>query len=69
MLETRSQTILSFSQMVSSDYFNEIGNGTNYRRCNDLSASLNIIPHQHTSGGKDTLIGIVNTEINTLDLL
>jgi len=44
--------------MVSSAYFNEVGNGANYRRGRDVSASLGIVPRQHSSGGKDTLLGI-----------
>ncbi len=51
-------TIPGFGPMVSSAYFNEVGNGANYRRGRDVSASLGIVPRQHSSGGKDTLLGI-----------
>ena len=54
----RVQTIPGFGPMVSSAYFNEVGNGANYRRGRDVSASLGIVPRQHSSGGKDTLLGI-----------
>jgi len=54
----RIQTIPGFGPMVSSAYFNEVGNGANYRRGRDVSASLGIVPRQHSSGGKDTLLGI-----------
>lgn len=54
----RLLTIPGFGPMVSSGYFNEIGNGANYRKGRDVSASLGIVPRQHSSGGKDTLLGI-----------
>jgi len=54
----RLQTIPGVGPMISSAYFNEIGNGSNYRRGRDVSASLGIVPRQHSSGGKDTLLGI-----------
>lgn len=44
--------------MVSSASFNEVGNGSNYKRGRDVSASLGIVPRQHSSGGKGTLLGI-----------
>jgi len=44
--------------MISSTYFNEVGNGASYRRGLNVSASLGIVPRQHSSGGKDTLLGI-----------
>ncbi|AZG36611.1 IS110 family RNA-guided transposase [Shewanella psychromarinicola] len=54
----RVQTIPGFGPMVSSAYFNEVGNGSHYRRGRDVSASLGIVPRQHSSGGKETLLGI-----------
>jgi transposase len=44
--------------MVSSAYFNEVGNDNNYQRGRDVSSSIGIVPRQHSSGGKDTLLGI-----------
>ena len=44
--------------MISSAYFNEVGNGASYRRGLNVSAYLGIVPRQHSSGGKDTLLGI-----------
>jgi transposase len=54
----RIQTIPGFGPMVSSAYFNEVGNGAHYKRGRDVSASLGIVPKQHSSGGKDSLLGI-----------
>jgi len=48
----RVQTIPGFGPMVSSAYFNEVGNGANYRRGRDVSAFLGIVPRQHSSGSK-----------------
>ncbi|MBU2869216.1 IS110 family transposase [Colwellia sp. E2M01] len=54
----RIQTIPGFGPMISSAYFNEVGNGSAYKRGRDVSASLGIVPRQHSSGGKDTLLGV-----------
>ncbi|WP_293650754.1 transposase, partial [Thiolapillus sp.] len=35
-----------------------IGNGENYRRGRDVSAAVGLVPKQHSSGGKDRLLGI-----------
>jgi len=65
----RLQTIPGVGPMISSAYFNEIGNGSNYRRGRDVSASLGIVPRQHSSGGKDTLLGISKRENSYLRCL
>ena len=54
----RIQTIPGFGPINSSAYFNEVGNGQAYKRGRDVSASLGIVPKQHSSGGKETLLGI-----------
>jgi transposase len=35
-----------------------VGNGNNYQRGRDVSASIGIVPRQYISDGKDTLLGI-----------
>jgi len=35
-----------------------VGNGEGYQCGWDVSASLGLVPRQHSSGGKDTLLGI-----------
>ncbi len=57
-MEKQYQTIPSIGPMVSSAYFNEVGNGSAYRKGRDVSASLGLVPKQHSSGGKDLLLGI-----------
>ncbi len=43
---------------VSSTYFNEVGNGSAYRKGRDVATSLGLVPKQHSSGVKDLLLGI-----------
>ncbi|MCF2946840.1 IS110 family transposase [Paraglaciecola aquimarina] len=54
----RLQTIPGIGPMVASAYFNEVGNGAGYRKGRDVSASLGLVPKQHSSGGKQVLLGI-----------
>lgn len=54
----RLQTIPGIGPVISSAYFNEVGNGSAYRKGRDVSASLGLVPKQHSSGGKDRLLGI-----------
>lgn len=35
-----------------------MGNGEAYRRGRDVSASLGLVPRQHSSGGKEVFLGI-----------
>ena len=44
---------------ISSSYFSsEIGDGRQFSRGRDASASLGVVPAQHSSGGKEVLLGI-----------
>lgn len=54
----RLQTIPGYGPIVSSVFASVVGNGSAYRKGRDVSASLGIVPRQHSSGGKDTLLGI-----------
>ena len=54
----RLQTIPGFGPIVASVFHAAIGNGSAYRRGRDVSASLGLVPRQHSSGGTDTLLGI-----------
>jgi len=54
----RLQTIPGYGPIVASVFHSQIGNGEAYRRGRDASASLGLVPRQHSSGGKDTLLGI-----------
>lgn len=54
----RLQTIPGFGPIVSSAFRSAIGDGRAYARGRDVAASLGLVPRQHSSGGKDVLLGI-----------
>ncbi|UAA38173.1 IS110 family transposase [Paraneptunicella aestuarii] len=54
----RLQSIPGIGSLVASALFNEIGNGSAYKKGRDVSASLGLVPKQYSSGGKDRLLGI-----------
>lgn len=54
----RLQTIPGFGPIVASVFHSQIGSGEAYRRGRDVAAALGLVPRQHSSGGKDTLLGI-----------
>ncbi len=54
----RLQTIPGFGQVVSSAFAVAIGNGSGFQRGRDVSASIGLVPRQHSTGGKNTLLGI-----------
>ena len=54
----RLQTLPGYGPIVASAFHGQIGHGEAFRRGRDASASLGLVPRQHSSGGKDTLLGI-----------
>ncbi|MCF6266370.1 MAG: IS110 family transposase [Desulfuromusa sp.] len=54
----RLQTVPGFGPIVASAFRSAIGDGSAYSRGRDVSASLGLVPRQHSSGGKDNLLGI-----------
>lgn len=52
------KTIPGYGSIVASAFYIEVGNGAAYRRGRDVSASLGLVPRQHSTGGKDNLLGI-----------
>ena len=54
----RLQTIPGYGPVVASVFAAMVGNGSAYRRGRDVSAAIGLVPRQHTSGGKPTLLGI-----------
>lgn len=54
----RLQSIPGYGPIVASVFYSQVGNGEAYKRGRDVSASLGLVPRQHSSGGKDTLLGI-----------
>jgi transposase len=54
----RLQSIPGFGPVVASVFLSYVGDGQNYSRGRDVSASLGLVPRQHSSGGKNVLLGI-----------
>ncbi|MGB5307126.1 MAG: IS110 family transposase [Gammaproteobacteria bacterium] len=54
----RLQTIPGFGPIVASVFHSVVGSGQGYRRGRDVSASVGLVPRQHSSGGKEVLLGI-----------
>jgi transposase len=54
----RLQTIPGFGPVVASAFAGHVASGESYRRGRDVSASLGLVPRQHSSGGKQVLLGI-----------
>jgi len=54
----RLQTIPGFGPIVASAFQAVIGDGRAYCRGRDAAASLGLVPRQHSTGGKNVLLGI-----------
>ena len=54
----RLQTIPGFGPIVASAFRGVIGNGGAYSKGRDAAASLGLVPRQHSTGGKNNLLGI-----------
>jgi transposase len=54
----RLQTIPGYGPIVAGVFHSVVGNGEAYRRGRDVSASLGLVPRQHSSGGKEVLLSI-----------
>ncbi len=54
----RLQSIPGYGPIVASAFYSVIGNGSDFKRGRDVSASLGLVPKQHSSGGKEVLLGI-----------
>lgn len=54
----RLRTIPGYGPILSSAFAATVGDGRAYRRGRDVSASLGLVPAQHSTGGKERLLGI-----------
>lgn len=54
----RLQTIPGFGPVVASVFRSQIGQGEAFRRGREVSAALGLVPRQHSTGGKEVLLGI-----------
>jgi transposase len=51
-------TVPGIGPLTASALVAAIGNGSAFRRGRDFAAWLGLVPHQHSTGGKTTLLGI-----------
>mgnify|MGYP001823357329 CR=1 FL=1 len=54
----RLETIPGYGPVVASVFYSVVGDGSAYRRGRDVSAAVGLVPRQHSSGGKEHLLGI-----------
>ena len=54
----RLQEIPGYGPIVSSAFYSVVGDGHAYSRGRDVAASIGLVPRQHSSGGKNVLLGI-----------
>ncbi len=54
----RLQTAPGYGPIVASVFASVVGDGAQYRRGRDASAAVGLVPRQHSSGGKNVLLGI-----------
>lgn len=54
----RLMSIPGYGPVVSGVFLSVIGDGRSYRRGRDVSATLGLVPRQHSSGDKAVLLGI-----------
>lgn len=54
----RLQSIPGFGPIVASAYYSYVGNGEVFSNGRGVSASLGLVPRQHSTGGKNVLLGI-----------
>jgi transposase len=54
----RLMTIPGFGPLAATALLAAIGDGRQFRRARDLAAWLGLVPQQHSTGGKTTLLGI-----------
>lgn len=54
----RLSDVPGFGPVVSSAFKSWIGDGKQFKRGRDASAALGVVPRQHSTGGKELLLGI-----------
>jgi len=54
----RLQTLPGFGPVVSSVFYTHVGDGQSFHRGRDVSASVGLVPKQHSSADKSVLLGI-----------
>lgn len=54
----RLEALPGFGPIVASAFVSHISDGSQYQKGRDVSASIGLVPRQHSSGDKSTLLGI-----------
>lgn len=54
----RLREIPGIGALIATALWSALGDGSHWRRGRDLSASLGLVPRQHSSGGHTRLLGI-----------
>lgn len=54
----RLQSIPGVGPIVASAFYQHVGNGSAFKNGRAVSASIGLVPKQHSSGGKNNLLGI-----------
>ncbi len=54
----RLQEIPRYGPIIASAFYSNVGNGEGYSRGRDVAASIGLVPRQHSTGGKNVLLGI-----------
>ena len=54
----RLQSVPGYGPVLASALVCAIGDGKAFRKGRDVAASVGVVPRQHSSGGKDVLLGI-----------
>lgn len=54
----RLEEIPGFGPVSASAFFSHVGDGRQFRRGRDVSASVGIVPAQYSTGGREVLLGI-----------
>ena len=54
----RLQEIPGYGPIIASAFYSTVGNGQGYARGRDVAASIGLVPRQHSTGGKNVLLGI-----------
>lgn len=52
------QSVPGYGPVVASAMVSAIGDGSTFRKGRDVAASIGLVPRQHSSGGKEVLLGI-----------
>lgn len=65
----RLLSVPGFGPIITAAFISSVGDGKQFQRGRDVSAFLGLVPRQHSTGGKNVLLGITkhgNTQLRSL---